>query len=92
MPLPRIELARGRWLRFERPMYISERRQLADIARDTTPDAPLLDIMDRYLSVLGPVVAERSWDGDLDRMTPDEMFHVVTLWRDQTEDAALPPD
>ena len=88
--MERIPLARGRWVRFERPMYISDRRAMASVS-DMPEDATLFDVFDRILSVIEPAIAERSWDGPLDMMTPDEMQEVGRAWRDQTEDDALPP-
>lgn len=89
--MERIELARGRWVRFERPMYISDRRAMATVA-DMGEDAKLLEVYDRYLSVIEPAIAERSWDGPFDQLTSDELLDIAKAWKDQTEDSALPPD
>ena len=85
-----IPLARGRWVRFERAMYISDRRAMASVA-DMPETATLLDVFDRILSVIEPAIAERSWEGPLDQMTPDELQEVARAWADQTESAVLPP-
>jgi hypothetical protein len=90
--LPRIELARGRWLRFERPMYISDRRALSALADGLPEDATLLDAWDRAIAIVEPVVAERSWDGPFDQFTNAELQAITQQWADQTEDAALPPE
>lgn len=87
--MQRIPLARGRWARFSRPMYISDRRAMASVA-DMPEGSSLLDVFDRILSAIEPALEERSWDGPLDRMTPDELQEVARAWADQTEDAALP--
>jgi hypothetical protein len=89
--MERIPLARGRWVRFDRPMYISDRRLMASVA-DMPEDSSLLDVFDRLLSVIEPVVAERSWDGPFDQLTPDELQDIGRAWRDQSEDDALPLD
>jgi hypothetical protein len=89
--MERIPLARGRWVRFDRPMYISDRRLMASVA-DMPEGSSLLDVFDRILSAIEPVIGERSWDGPLDQMTPDELQEVARAWGDQTEDDALPLD
>jgi len=88
--MQRIPLARGRWVRFERPMYISDRRAMASVS-DMPADATLLDVFDHILGVIEPALAERSWEGPLDQMTADELQEVARQWADQSEDDALPP-
>src|SRR5687767_14988981 len=70
-------------------MYISDRRQMASVA-DMPADATLLEVFDRLLGAIEPAIAERSWDGPLDQMTPDELQEIARQWGEQTEDAALP--
>jgi hypothetical protein len=89
--MERIEIARGRWVRFARPMYISDRRAMASVS-DMGEDATLLEVFDRIIGVIEPAIAERSWEGPFDQLTPDELQDIGRAWRDQTEDAALPPD
>jgi hypothetical protein len=88
--MDRIEMARGRWVRFSRPMYISDRRAMAAVS-DMPDGAAYLDVFDHILAVVEPAVAERSWDGPFDQMTDDELWEVCRAWRDQTEGDALPP-
>lgn len=88
--MDRIPLARGRWVRFERPMYISDRRAMAAVG-EMPRTSTLLEVMDRILAVITPAIAEWSWEGSFDAMTDDELEEVARLWGTQTEDAALPP-
>jgi hypothetical protein len=87
--LDRIDLPRGRWVRFGRPMYISDKRAFKALAQ--AEDMPYLDMMDGYLGILEPAVAEKSWDGPLDQVTEDELLTLSQGWQQQTEDAAVPP-
>jgi len=87
----RIELARGRWVRFARPMYISDRRAMASVA-DMPEGASLLDVFDHIISAMEPALAERSWEGPFDQVTPEELNAIGRAWTTQTEDDVLPPD
>lgn len=86
-----INLARGRWVRFERPMYISDRRAMAKVS-EMPEGASLMDVFDHVLAVIEPALAEWSWDGPLDQITDDELQDIGRAWSEQTEDAAIPPD
>lgn len=89
--MDRIELARGRWLRFSRPMYVSDMEAIAALA-DMPDDTPILTAIARFCAVLEPAVAERSWDGPFNQMTVAEIQTVSRRWQAQTEDDALPPE
>ena len=88
--MERIELARGRWLAFARPMYVSDRRAISEAAESMGDDGTLLDLMARILAAIEPAVAERSWDGPLDQVTVEEINDLTRAWATQTEDDALP--
>jgi len=88
--MERINLDRGRWLRFERPMYISDRRAIVNAA-ESSEGTTLLDMMAAMCAVIEPAIAERSWDGAFDQLTVDELNDVARQWSQQTEDDALPP-
>jgi len=49
-----------------------------------------MDVFDRILTVIEPAIAERSWEGPLDQMTPDELQDIGRAWMDQTESDVLP--
>mgnify|MGYP007100093198 FL=1 len=87
--MDRIPLPRDRWVRFGRPMYLSDKRAFRVLA--AAEDMPYLDMLDGYLSILEPAVAERSWEGSFDQMTEPEVIHLAQEWMSQTEDAAVPP-
>jgi hypothetical protein len=87
--MERIPLPRDRWVRFGRPMYLSDKRAFRALA--AAEDMPYLDMMDGYLTILEPAVVERSWDGPFDQMTEGEVIELATTWSGQTEDAAVPP-
>ena len=88
--MERIDLDRGRWLRFERPMYISDRRAIV-AAAESSEGSTLLDMMASMCAVIEPSVEERSWTGAFDQLTVDELNDVARQWSQQTEDDALPP-
>lgn len=87
--MDRIDLPRGRWVRFGRPMYISDKRAFRALAAAEGMD--YLDMMAGYVGVLEPASAERSWEGPFDQLTEDELLHLAQRWAQQTEDAAVPP-
>ena len=88
--MERINLSRGRWLRFDRPMYISDRRGIV-AAAEGSDETTLLQMMAAMCAVIEPGVAERSWDGPFDQMTVDELNDIARQWSQQTEDDAIPP-
>lgn len=87
--MERIDLPRGRWLRFDRPMYLSDKRAFRALA--AAEDMDYLDMMAGYVGIIEPAVAERSWAGPFDQLTEDELLSVARAWGQQTEDAAVPP-
>ena len=87
--MDRIDLPRGRWVRFGRPMYISDKRAFKALAE--AEKMPYLEMMDGYIGILEPAVAEKSWDGPLDQVTEEELLTLSQAWQQQTEDAAVPP-
>ena len=88
--MDKIQLARGRWVRFSRPMYISDRRAMASVA-EMPEGATFLDVFDRIITAIEPAIEERSWDGPFDQVTTDELQAISKAWSDQTEDDAIPP-
>ena len=87
--MDRIPLPRDRWVRFGRPMYLSDKRAFRTLAN--AADMDYLDMMAGYVGILEPAVAERSWDGPFDQLTEAELLTIAQTWGQQTEDAAVPP-
>lgn len=87
--MERIPLPRDRWVRFGRPMYISDKRAFRALAM--AEDMDYLDMMAGYVGILEPACVERSWDGPFDALTEPELIHIAQAWMQQTEDAAVPP-
>ena len=88
--MERIPLAHGRWVRFARCMYISDRRAMAAVS-DLPPETTYLELFDRIISAIEPAIAERSWEGPFDQITPDELQDIARAWTEQTESNVLPP-
>ena len=88
--MERITLPRDRWVRFARPMYLSDKRAFRTLA--LAEDMDYLDMMAGYVAILEPAVAERSWEGPFDQLTENELLSVAQTWMQQTEDAAVPPE
>lgn len=88
--MEKINLPRGRWVRFERPMYIADKREFRRLSE--AEGLTFLEMMDGFIKVLEPAVAEKSWAGPLDQVTDDELLHLSQTWQQQTEDAAVPPE
>jgi hypothetical protein len=73
-------------------MYISDRRQVSELAESMPEDATVLDAYAATLAIIESALAERSWEGPFDQLTVKELEDILQAWAEQTEDDAIPPD